>query len=149
MVRELTTDDAEAYVALRRTALLESPLSFASSIDDDFVSSPEAVCDQLRRTPDSTIFGAFRPDLVGTVGIYRNRHVKSSHKAHIWGMYVGPSHRRQGIGFELLQAALTHARELQGVSWVYLSVSSASPAARLRVTGDTSTMPCRSTFACR
>ena len=78
MVRELTIQDAKAYVMVRREALLESPFAFASSPDDDIVSSPEAVCEQLRRTPDSTIFGAFRPDLIGTVGIYRNRHVKSS-----------------------------------------------------------------------
>ena len=130
MVRELTIQDAKAYVVVRREALLESPFAFASSPDDDIVSSPEAVCEQLRRTPDSTIFGAFRPDLIGTVGIYRNRHVKSSHKAHIWGMYVVPGHRRLGIGSELLQAILNHARKLQGVSWVYLGVSSTAPDAQ-------------------
>jgi ribosomal protein S18 acetylase RimI-like enzyme len=131
MVRELTIQDAEAYVAVRRKALIESPFAFASSPDDDIVSSTEAVCEQLRRTPDSTILGAFRPNLIGTVGIYRNRHTKSSHKAHIWGMYVVPGHRRQGIGSELLQGALSHARKLQGVSWVYLSVSSAAPEAKM------------------
>lgn len=131
MVRELTIQDAEAYVAVRREALLDSPFAFASSPDDDFMSSPEAVGEQLRRKLDSTIYGAFRPDLVGTVGMYRNRHVKSSHKAHIWGMYVTPSHRRPGVGSDLLQAILRHARNLQGVSWVYLSVSSAAPEAQL------------------
>jgi len=130
MVRELTIEDAEAYVAVRRESLLQAPYAFASSTADDIMSSPEAVCEQLRRSPDSTIFGAFRPDLVGAVGMYRNRHVKSSHKAHIWGMFVAPDHRRLGIGSDLLQAALTHARKLQGVSWVYLSVSSAAPGAR-------------------
>ena len=130
MVRELTIQDAEVYVAVRRESLLESPFAFASSPDDDIMSSPEAVCEQLHRTPESTIYGAFRPALVGTVGMYRNRHVKYSHKAHIWGMYVVPGYRRLGVGSELLQAVLSHARKLRGVSWVYLSVSSTAPEAR-------------------
>ena len=130
MIRELRDQDAEAYVEHRRAALTESPLAFASSPSDDIVSSPEAVRDQLRRSPESVILGAFSPDLVGAVGLYRDRHVKSSHKALLWGMYVAPDHRRRGLGSELLQAALGHARALQGVKWVHLSVSSASAGAR-------------------
>lgn len=129
MIRELTTEDVEAYVVIRHAALVESPLSFSASVDDDFVSSPEAVRRELDRTPESTIFGAFRPELVGTVGIFRGRHVKASHKAHVWGMYVAPTHRRQGVGSDLLEATLNHARKLRGVSCIYLSVSSAAPEA--------------------
>lgn len=130
MIRELQDNDAEVYVALRREALLESPLAFASSPADDVASSSEAVRDLLRRAPESVIIGAFQSNLIGAVGLYRDRHLKSSHKAHIWGMYVAPSHRRQGIAAGLLHAALRHARTLPGVSWVHLSVSSAAPAAR-------------------
>ena len=131
MIRELTTKDIEAYAVIRHAGLVELPLSFSASVDDDFVSSPEAVRRELDRTPESTIFGAFRPNLVGAVGIFRDWHVKASHKAHVWGMYVVPTHRRQGIGSELLEAALNHARRLKGVSCIYLSVSSAAPEARI------------------
>jgi RimJ/RimL family protein N-acetyltransferase len=130
MIRELNDEDAEAYVTLRREALLESPLAFASSPADDLAVSPEAVREQLRRAPASIIIGAFRPQIVGAVGLYRDRHLKSSHKAHIWGMYVTPSHRRQGIAAELLTATISHARSLPGVSWVHLTVSSAATAAK-------------------
>src|SRR5258707_2475619 len=50
-------------------------------------------------------------------------HVKSSHKAHLWGMYVARSHRRQGIGADLVQSALRHARALTALSLVHLAVS--------------------------
>ncbi len=130
MIRALQDPDAEAYVELRGAALRESPLSFASSPDDDFISSPEAAREQFRRAPESVIFGAFRPSLVGTIGLYRDRHLKSSHKAHIWGMYVDPTLRRQGVGRELLEAALGHARALPGVAWIHLSVSSTAHDAR-------------------
>jgi RimJ/RimL family protein N-acetyltransferase len=130
MIRELRDEDAEAYVELRREALLEAPLAFASSPADDFASSPEAVREQLQRAPESVIIGAFQNHLVGAVGLYRDRHLKSSHKAHLWGMYVTPSHRGQGIASELLDAALGHVRALTGVFWVHLSVSSAAPGAQ-------------------
>lgn len=130
MIRQLKDDDAEAYIELRREALLDSPLAFASSPADDFASSPEAVRELLRRAPESVIIGAFRTHLVGAIGLYRDRHLKSAHKAHLWGMYVMPSHRRQGVGFELLAAAVRHAEWLSGVSWVHLCVSSAAPAAK-------------------
>ena len=130
MIRELKEDDALAYVELRREALLEAPLAFASSPADDFASSPDAVREQLRRAPESVIIGAFRDHLVGAVGLYRDRHLKSAHKAHLWGMYVTPSHRGQHIASELLDAALRHAGTLPGVSWIHLTVSSAAPGAK-------------------
>jgi RimJ/RimL family protein N-acetyltransferase len=134
MIRQLGEHDAEAYAALRRTALVESPLAFGASPEDDFVSTAEAVRAQLRGAPEWVILGAFSPappvDLVGAVGVVRDRHLKGRHKAHLWGMYVVPGHRRQGIAAELLQAALRHARCLPGVTWVHLGVSEAAPAAR-------------------
>jgi RimJ/RimL family protein N-acetyltransferase len=130
MIRRLHIDDAAAYANLRREMLVESPLAFASSPGDDMFSSVERARQKLKPTPESVIFGAFDPGLIGAVGLYRDRHVKSSHKAHLWGMYVNPDRRRQGIAADLLTATLQHARELAGVSCVQLSVSSAAPAAR-------------------
>lgn len=76
------------------------------------------------------IFGAFDPHLVGVVGLYRDRHRKSAHKVHVWGMYVAPGHRGRGIAAALVHAALDHARTLPGAAWVHLAVSEAAPAAR-------------------
>ena len=129
-IRQLEVDDAEAYAKLRREMLLDSPLAFASSPSDDLFASLETTREQLRRAPESVIFGAFDPDLAGAVGLYRDRHVKSSHKAHLWGMFVAPDHRRRGIAADLLNVTLQYARDLTDVTWVQLSVSSAAPAAR-------------------
>jgi ribosomal protein S18 acetylase RimI-like enzyme len=130
MIRELRDGDVEAFVELRREALLDSPLAFVASPGDDLFSSPRAVREQLRGTPASVIMGAFRPHLVGAVGIYRDRLLKSSHKAHLWGLYVTPNHRRRGVASELLDAVLRHAAALPGVSWVHLKVSAATPGAQ-------------------
>jgi RimJ/RimL family protein N-acetyltransferase len=131
MIRLLCEEDAEDWLALRREALLGAPLAFASSPEDDFALDAEALREQLlRRAPESVIFGAFDEHLVGSVGLHRDRHRKAFHKAHIWGMYVTPSHRRRGLAAQLMSAILAHAASLPGVSWVHLSVSSTAPDAR-------------------
>lgn len=130
MIRTLTPDDTETYTELRREALQLAPLAFAASPEDDFASDPETVRERLRQGPEWVLFGAFRGGLVGSLGLYRDRKLKSSHKAHLWGMYVAPSCRRLGFGRQLLQAALGHAASLHGVTWVHLSVSAAAPEAQ-------------------
>ena len=130
MIREIRDADAEAYAKLRREALLDAPLAFASAPDDDIAGSAEKVRHLLANAQGSVILGAFQPDLVGTAGLYLDPHLKSSHKAHLWGMYVAPGHRRQGIGARLLEAILRHAATLPGMEWVHLSVTDAAPEAR-------------------
>jgi RimJ/RimL family protein N-acetyltransferase len=130
MIRPLTEADAEALAGLRRVSLLDIPLAFASSPEDDFAASIDLVRAHLRRAPDQFVAGAFDPGLVGMAGLYRDRHAKASHKAHLWGMYVAPDHRGRGLGLALLRATLDHARSLPGVTRVHLSVSSAAPRAR-------------------
>ena len=75
------------------------------------------------------IFGAFRRHLVRAIGLYRDRNIKASHKAHIWGMYVALDERGGGMGRELLKAALDHASSIPAVTWVHVGVTSAAPAA--------------------
>ncbi|MCA9286643.1 MAG: GNAT family N-acetyltransferase [Phycisphaerales bacterium] len=129
-VRHLEAADAAAFHALRREALLDTPLAFGSSPEDDRFADLDAVHEQLRRGPEAVIIGAFLPSLVGCVGVYRDPHVKFAHRAHVWGMYVAPAARRQGLGTQLIEAAVAHARTLPDVIWVQLGVSAAAPVAR-------------------
>jgi hypothetical protein len=59
MIRELRDGDVEAFVELRREALLDSPLAFVASPSDDLFSSPGTVREQLRRAPKAVILGCF------------------------------------------------------------------------------------------
>src|SRR4051812_14151251 len=96
LIRPLQKTDAEAFVQLRTEALLDSPFSFGSSPGYDRASADfvhKAVAD-----PNAAIFGAFQPALVGTAGIYRDVSPKTGHHAHIWGVYVRPTHRGKGLG---------------------------------------------------
>ncbi len=130
LIRALTEADLEAYVALRREALVDTPLAFAASPDDDFAANIEALREQMKKAPEWILFGAFDERLIGSCGLIRDRHIKSAHKMHLWGMYVTPPHRGRGVGEQLLTAAIEHARSVSGVDWIFLGVTSVASAAR-------------------
>jgi len=129
-IRSLSTVDADSLYQLRREALVDSPLAYSASIEDDVWTSVDVVRQQLESRSGSQVFGAFSGGLRGMIGLGRPRHIKSARKVLLWGMFVSPPWRGQGVGTRLLQAALSHARCLSGVRAVYISVSEAAPAAR-------------------
>jgi ribosomal protein S18 acetylase RimI-like enzyme len=129
-VRTLGPDDADELFRLRRTALLDSPLAFSASPEDDLASSEASTRDLLRSAEDSVVLGAFVPALVGMIGLHRMRQRKMAHRVGLWGMFVLPQHRREGIARELLQAAIRRARSLKGVESIHLSVTESAVAAR-------------------
>lgn len=129
-IRCLTPDDAEALLALRQRSLREAPWAFLSSPEDDVLSDLEAARDSLDRAPEAVTFGAFAPDLVGLLGLFRARQAKAAHRCALWGLYVDPAHRGLGCAGDLLRAAIDHARGLEGITAVGLSVSETAAAAR-------------------
>ncbi len=52
-IRTLNGDDAEALAELRRQALIDSPLAFLASPEDDFASSIESARDVVSRAAES------------------------------------------------------------------------------------------------
>lgn len=134
MVRALVPDDVPALLPLRREALETSPLAFGSSPEDDTRGgSATYMRTALADVANAAVFGAFAGErLVGMVGVVRGGTVKVRHRAHIWGMYVAPAHRRSGVGAALVAAAVERARGWDGVVQVSLSATEAAEeAARL------------------
>lgn len=54
---------------------------------------------------------------------------KTQHRMNIWGVYVAPEHRGQGIADRLLEAANDHARGIAGMLQLHLQVVSSNLAA--------------------
>jgi ribosomal protein S18 acetylase RimI-like enzyme len=128
LVRRLGPADAAAFMALRRAALLEAPLAFISSPEDDVAGSLEFVEEALAASDQAT-FGAFAEELVGIVGVGRQQHLKASHKCEIWGLYVRPDARSVGAGRALVLEALSFAASLAGVTHVYVGATERAPEA--------------------
>jgi RimJ/RimL family protein N-acetyltransferase len=128
-IRVLTEQDAGEFFRLRRRALLEAPEAFLAAPEDDLVSTEAAAREQLRRA-GAAVFGAYSDVLAGMLGLYRGSHAKSAHKVFLWGMFVRPESRRQGLARALVEAAIAHASGLPGVAVVHLSVSGGASAAR-------------------
>jgi ribosomal protein S18 acetylase RimI-like enzyme len=130
-IRVLTSEDVDAFRALRQEALETSPDSFGESPEEHRRHSREDVWSRIGGSPDKFVIGAFEDGkLVGTAGFFRNAHDKSKHRGYIWGMYVAPAARSHGLGRMLLAAAIERASGLSGLRWIDLEVGSQNVQAR-------------------
>lgn len=131
-VRMLDATDAQAYQALRLLALRESPAAFSSSHAEEAGRSLQQVAARITPAADgSCVLGRFEQDqLAGSLALRHPQRAKLRHGVELAGMYVAASFRRRGIGGELLQAAIVHARSLAGVHRIALGVNDTNAAAK-------------------
>ena len=130
-IRCLTEADARVLWDLRTTALRTEPDAFGESLEEHLQIPVETIATRLRpRGNDNFVLGAISDSaLVGMVGFYRDLHLKRCHRGWIWGMYVAPDWRRQGIGRLLVEELIRRAGQLSGLHRVLLSVSTTQSAA--------------------
>jgi ribosomal protein S18 acetylase RimI-like enzyme len=126
MIRLLNPADAEEYSRLRIEALQENPEAFSSSYEE-LIRKPNLVAEYRRNFQEnkSYTYGAFKDGvLIGMVTLIPEGKEKLKHKATIFAMYVTPGHRGNGIGKALLEAAISQAREIEGIKKINLGVVS-------------------------
>jgi len=132
-LRELDAGDADAFWQLRLRGFADEPASFGSSYEEASQRPLADVARELRSeglSPDDFVLGAFAGDaLVAITGLRRERRLKRSHRAELWGMHVAREHRRQGIGRTVLLGVLERAQRIAGLEQVLLTVMAANPAA--------------------
>ncbi|TAA50904.1 GNAT family N-acetyltransferase [Shinella sp. JR1-6] len=108
-IRRLTAEDAEAFRALRREALLQAPAAFASTAEDLEKLSDEAIRKLLT---DLALFAAFRgKEPVGMMGLMRFNTSKMAHRANLVMVYLRTAERGRGVAGALLAAVTAHARD--------------------------------------
>lgn len=138
-IRPLTTNDVPAYVALRREMLRDSPWAFAASEEADVGCDENKLRARLAE-PAQLLMGAFDADcehaaqpgapLIGAAGMVRNHHAKMAHRAIVWGVYVTPRARGNGVGAAIIAALVNAARTWPGLDSLALSVSAKATAAQ-------------------
>jgi RimJ/RimL family protein N-acetyltransferase len=117
-----------AFRATRLAHLRSSPESVASGASDWAAAPDEKVLAMLAPRPDGAVFGAFSPDLVGIGGISRQVKESVRHKATLWGMYVDPGRRREGLGRQLGRALIAYARDELGLTALRAMINAGDPA---------------------
>jgi ribosomal protein S18 acetylase RimI-like enzyme len=131
IIRILDSRDASAFQRLRLRGLREIPEAFASSFEEEFELALETVGHRLDEQASGVVLGAFiANELVGLMGIRRDRYRKLAHRALLWGVYVAPEGRQHGVGRALGATALKYAREQLGTRQVILGVGATNTAAQ-------------------
>lgn len=130
-IRLLTADDAKDYWDLRLEAVEREAQAFTSSAEEHRTLNLDDVRVRLGTDPaNSFVVGAFEGnELVGTTGFYRERGLKTSHRGHIWGVYVTFPARGKGIGRQILRMLLERAASVDGLEQIQLSVGTTQTAA--------------------
>ncbi len=120
-IRRAEPSDAEALVALGR-AVGSEPEGWLIAVNGwRSVADERRYLKAIRRHPHAAVFVALDGDqMVGRLSLARDQHPASQHVADL-GLMVAATHRRQGIGRELLETAVGWAKET-GVTKLELHV---------------------------
>ncbi|MFT6070798.1 MAG: ribosomal protein S18 acetylase RimI-like enzyme [Bacteriovoracaceae bacterium] len=125
-VRPLSDTDLDSFIELRLQGLKESPDSFLISYEQEKETGPSYFQELLgTENPDNIIFGFFMDDkLLGILGMFRDNLPKLSHRMNIWGLYVHPDVRRNGVAKALMKKSIDHAKKQERIFNIRLSVDS-------------------------
>ncbi|MDQ7027190.1 MAG: GNAT family protein [Anaerolineae bacterium] len=123
-IRKMLKADAEAYRDLRLRALKTNPEAFGSAYEDSREHDLEFFRGRIPEpNSDSVIFVAEdNGQLMGMIGLLRPEQQKMRHRAMIWGVFVDPQARGNGLGRQLMDAMMTHIHQIDGLRHVSLTV---------------------------
>ncbi|MBO1514404.1 GNAT family N-acetyltransferase [Metabacillus bambusae] len=131
-IRTLNESDAQLYQNLRLNALKINPEAFGSTYEREVRFSIETIVERLKPTKDKFVLGAFDDSgsLVGMVTFIRENNLKTDHKGNVFGMYVAPKSRGQGLGKALMLELIRKASNCDGLEQINLAVVSDNDSAK-------------------
>ncbi|HEY9733297.1 MAG TPA: GNAT family protein [Drouetiella sp.] len=123
VIKLLSEKDIEIFWPLRLQALRDEPRAFGADFEESKSLELKDVAGRLECSDDKFVLGAFCPELVGTVGFFRQNGIKKRHLGTIWGVYLAPEFRGMNIARQLMVAAIMYAQELPDLEYLQLSVA--------------------------
>ncbi len=133
-IRILKETDALQYQELRLKALKINPEAFGSTYEREVNFTQKMVEERIRPTEDNFVLGVFDDQnvLLGIVTYMRETSMKTAHKGNIFGMFVAPESRGNGLGKLLLQELVRKVKQTNGLEQINLTVVSENlPAKKL------------------
>ena len=126
IIKQLTEDDWQQLRHIRLESLQDSPTNFGSSYDEEIQKSDE----EWRSWPNRCdAFGVFLEDiLIGSCRFSQEFGAKLSHKGNIYGMYIKPKYRGNGIAKMLIKAVIAHGKK-QNCTQIHLTCVATNTAA--------------------
>lgn len=130
-IRLLDSADAEIYREIRLKSLKDNPEAFLAVYELELDKSIEVTRNNLKPSDGRFTLGAFNENrVVGIVTFVRESGVKTNHKGNVYGMYVSPAFRGQGIGKALINKLVEQAKQCDGLERINLTVISNNDAAK-------------------
>jgi len=123
-IRQLIPEDAEIFRNIRLEGLQNAPNAFGADYEQELAYELE---EYKKWIANHIIWGGFQKDyLIGIVGLANEiSKPKRAHKGFIWGMYVRPEFRNQGVGRALIESVL--AKAPLNIEQVQITVMSENP----------------------
>lgn len=129
-IRQLDVGDWEAFKEIRLQAISDSPSAVWPTYDEEAGRTAEELQSRIKMSATQVVFGAFSENrLAGIGGLRREPLAQVAHKAVLWGVFVDPALRKQGIARQLFARILAHARE-EGVLQIHLCVNAENAKAK-------------------
>lgn len=113
-IRQLTESDLCSYRDLRLQALTECPAAFGATPATEQALGDAQLLSRFSGAQGEAMWGGFDADgrLCASLGMYRDQGEKTTHKGHLFAMYVASTARGQGLARRLLETAAEHGRAL-------------------------------------
>lgn len=126
-IEPLTEARIPACWDLRLRALRDHPEAFGQPYEEAVAVPLDEAYDILRQrmsTAGSATFVAIDGNgaLIVLIAFFRETRPKNAHRGNIVSVYVAPEARGRGVSRRLFDAALSHARSLDGLVQVHLTV---------------------------
>lgn len=129
-IRPLDSPDAAAFRQIRLQAISDSPSAVWPTYEEEARRTVKEIEARILMTDTQVVFGAFIDSvLVGIAGLRREPLDQVRHKAVLWGVFVSPDLRREGLARKLFARIQSFACG-EGVLQIHLCVNAENARAR-------------------